>query len=37
MTLNRREFLKWMAASAGAAAVAGCAGTGGGPARAAWW
>ncbi|OGA24322.1 MAG: flavocytochrome C [Betaproteobacteria bacterium RIFCSPLOWO2_02_FULL_67_26] len=30
MTLNRREFMKWMAASTGAAAVAGCAGTGGG-------
>jgi sulfite dehydrogenase len=29
MTLNRREFVKWMAASTGAAAVAGCAGTGG--------
>lgn len=33
MTLTRREFLKWTAASAGAAAVAGCAspGMGGGP------
>jgi len=30
MTLNRRKFLKWMAASTGAAAVAGCAGTDGG-------
>ena len=30
MTLNRREFLKWMAASGGAAA-AGCAGTDAGP------
>jgi sulfite dehydrogenase len=29
MTLNRREFMKWVAASTGAAAVAGCAGTGG--------
>jgi sulfite dehydrogenase len=29
MTLNRREFVKWMAASGGAAAVAGCAGMGG--------
>jgi len=27
--LNRREFVKWMAASTGAAAVAGCAGMGG--------
>jgi sulfite dehydrogenase len=27
MTLTRREFMKWMAASTGAAAVAGCAGT----------
>jgi sulfite dehydrogenase len=27
MTLSRREFMKWMAASTGAAAVAGCAGT----------
>ncbi len=32
MTLNRREFMKWMAASTGAAAVAGCAGSGGGSA-----
>jgi sulfite dehydrogenase len=31
MTLNRREFLKWVAASGGAAAVAGCAGTDTGP------
>jgi sulfide dehydrogenase [flavocytochrome c] flavoprotein subunit len=31
MTLNRREFLKWMAASGGAAAAAGCAGTDAGP------
>jgi sulfite dehydrogenase len=31
MTLNRREFLKWVAASGGAAAVAGCAGTDAGP------
>ena len=29
MTLSRREFVKWMAASSGAAAVAGCAGLGG--------
>ena len=29
MTLNRREFIKWMSAGAGVAAVAGCAGTGG--------
>ena len=29
MTLSRREFMKWMAASSGAAAVAGCAGMGG--------
>ena len=29
MTLNRREFMKWMAASTGTAAVVGCAGTGG--------
>jgi len=29
MTLSRREFVKWMAASSGAAAVAGCAGMGG--------
>ena len=29
MTLNRREFMKWVAASTGAVAVAGCAGTGG--------
>jgi sulfide dehydrogenase [flavocytochrome c] flavoprotein subunit len=29
MRLNRREFVKWMAASSGAAAVAGCAGMGG--------
>ena len=30
MTLSRREFMKWMAASTGAAAVAGCADTPGG-------
>jgi sulfide dehydrogenase [flavocytochrome c] flavoprotein subunit len=30
MTLNRREFVKWVAASTGTAAVAGCAGMGGG-------
>jgi sulfite dehydrogenase len=30
MTFDRREFLKWVAASGGAAAMAGCAGTGGG-------
>jgi sulfite dehydrogenase len=29
MKLSRREFIKWMAASGGAAAVAGCAGMGG--------
>src|SRR5258705_8484435 len=29
MRLDRREFMKWVAASSGAAAVAGCAGTGG--------
>ncbi len=29
MTLSRRKFMKWMAASSGAAAVAGCAGMGG--------
>jgi len=29
MTLTRREFVKWMAASTGVAAVAGCAGMGG--------
>ncbi|HEX9672169.1 MAG TPA: NAD(P)/FAD-dependent oxidoreductase [Burkholderiales bacterium] len=29
MKLSRREFVKWMAASTGAAAVAGCAGMGG--------
>ena len=29
MTVSRREFMKWMAASTGAAAVAGCAGMGG--------
>jgi len=29
MTLNRREFMKWMAVSTGTAAVVGCAGTGG--------
>ena len=32
MTFSRREFVKWMAASTGAAAVAGCAGVGGSPA-----
>jgi sulfide dehydrogenase [flavocytochrome c] flavoprotein chain len=32
MTLNRREFIKWMAASSGAAAVTGCATDGGGAA-----
>lgn len=32
MKLNRREFIKWMAASTGAAAVPGCAGPGGGSA-----
>jgi sulfide dehydrogenase [flavocytochrome c] flavoprotein chain len=30
MMLSRREFVKWMAASTGSAAVAGCAGIGGG-------
>jgi sulfite dehydrogenase len=30
MALNRRDFLKWTAASAGTAAVSGCAGIGGG-------
>ena len=30
MTITRREFIKWMSAGAGVAAVAGCAGTGGG-------
>jgi len=29
MTLSRREFMQWMAASTGTAAVAGCAGIGG--------
>jgi len=29
MTFSRREFVKWMAASTGTAAVAGCAGMGG--------
>jgi len=29
MTLNRREFMKWMAATSGAAAVSGCASTAG--------
>ena len=29
MTVTRREFVKWMAASTGAATVAGCAGMGG--------
>ncbi|HUF81524.1 MAG TPA: FAD-dependent oxidoreductase, partial [Burkholderiales bacterium] len=32
MTLSRREFMKWMAVSTGAAAAAGCAGMGGGAA-----
>src|SRR5262245_40118702 len=32
MKLNRREFMKWVAASTGTAAVAGCAGMGGGSA-----
>jgi sulfite dehydrogenase len=31
MTLRRREFLKWSAASAGVGALAGCAGSGSGP------
>ncbi|MCE9639891.1 MAG: NAD(P)/FAD-dependent oxidoreductase [Betaproteobacteria bacterium] len=31
MSLNRREFVKWMSAGAGVAAVAGCAGAGSGP------
>jgi sulfide dehydrogenase [flavocytochrome c] flavoprotein chain len=31
MKLNRRKFIKWMSAGAGVAAIAGCAGTGGGP------
>ena len=30
MTLTRRDFVKWAAASAGTVAVAGCAGVGGG-------
>ncbi len=30
MTINRREFMKWVAATGGAAAVSGCAGVGGG-------
>jgi sulfide dehydrogenase [flavocytochrome c] flavoprotein subunit len=34
MRINRREFMKWMAATTGAAAVGGCAGgTGGGAGR----
>jgi sulfite dehydrogenase len=33
MTINRREFVKWTAAAAGSAAVAGCAGMGGSSAR----
>ncbi len=33
MKLNRREFMKWMAASTGAAAVAGCAGSDGSAGR----
>src|SRR5258705_49973 len=35
MTISRRDFIKWISASAGAAAVSGCAGTdspSGGPA-----
>jgi sulfide dehydrogenase [flavocytochrome c] flavoprotein subunit len=32
MKMNRREFVKWMAASTGAAAVGGCATESGGPA-----
>jgi hypothetical protein len=32
MSLNRREFMKWMAASTGVAAVAGCADMGTGSA-----
>src|SRR6185436_17643264 len=32
MTLTRREFMKWVAASTGAAAVSGCATDGGGAA-----
>ena len=36
MTVTRREFVKWMAASTGAAAVAGCAGIGGGRPAGAW-
>lgn len=32
MTLTRREFMKWMAASTGVAAMAGCAEPGAGPA-----
>jgi sulfite dehydrogenase len=31
MALNRRDFVRWMSAGAGVAAMAGCAGTGGGP------
>ena len=31
MSLNRREFVKWMSAGAGVATVAGCAGAGSGP------
>lgn len=31
MTVNRREFIRWLSAGAGVAAIAGCAGTGGGP------
>jgi len=33
MTITRREFIKWVSASAGAAAVSGCATTGGGAGR----
>ncbi len=31
MTLNRREFVKWMAAGTGVSALAGCVGMGDGP------
>lgn len=33
MTISRREFMKWVSAGAGMAAVAGCATTGGGAGR----
>jgi len=33
MTITRREFIKWVSATAGAAAVSGCATTGGGAGR----